>query len=212
MFCNATDGLNYYRERSQRISGQDIRHTVRVVTPPVTEPVTIQEAKAHLNVGASDDTHDDELFAIIAASREEWERDTSTALITRTLEHRLPQWLDTIRLTVRPVIAVSAVTYIDDAGDEQTVDDSDYYLDIDEIRFKTAFTRPTIEDRSEAIRITYTAGYGSDVNKLPQLDRAAIKLMIGYRFENRDMMVNDAINKTTAYESLVAKKMRASYP
>lgn len=212
MFCYGTDGLNYYRERSQRVSGKDIRHTVRLVAPPVTEPVTIQEAKAHLNIGASDDTHDDELLAIIAASREEWERDTSTALITRTLEHRLPRWLDVIRLTVKPVIAVSSVTYMDADSAEQTVSASDYYLDIDEIRFKATFSEPTIEDRSEAIRITYTAGYGSDVNKLPQLDRAAIKLMIGYRFENRDMMVNDGAYKTTAYEALVAKKMRASYP
>ena len=211
MFWCGTDGQSYYPDRMEVVKGQEIRHTVRVVTPPATEPVTIQEAKTQLHIGASDVSFDVELSAMIAAAREEWERDTSTALITRTLEHRLPQWLDVVQLTVRPAIAVSSVKYIDSSGVEQTVAVGDYYLDGDQVRFKPAFTNPAIEDRSEAVRITYTAGYGIDVMQLPQLDRMEIKLSLANRFEDRDM-INAGAGERKAYDALVHKKMRATYP
>jgi len=211
MFCYGIGGLDYYPDRMQVVKGSEIRHTVRVVTPPTTEPVTIQEAKAQLHIGASDVSFDAELSAMIAAAREEWERDTSTALITRTLEHRLPRWLDVVQLTVRPAIAVASMTYIDSNGDTQTVSTSDYYLDGDQVRFKKAFVEPSLEDRSEAVRITYTAGYGIDAMQLPQLDRMAIKLSVANRFENRDDMMGGA-GERRAYEALVAKKMRYTYP
>jgi uncharacterized phiE125 gp8 family phage protein len=211
MFCYGTNGLDYYPDRMQVVKGSEIRHTVRVVTPPTTEPVTIQEAKAQLHIGASDVSFDVELSAMIAAAREEWERDTSTALITRTLEHRLPRWLDVVRLTVRPAIAVTSIAYIDSNGDTQTVSTNDYYLDGDQVRFKKTFIEPSLEDRSEAVRITYTAGYGVASTACPELDRMAIKLSLANRFENRDMIVSANYTRA-AYEALVAKKMRASYP
>jgi len=42
------------------------------------------------------------------------------------------------------------------------------------------------------------------------LDRMAIKLSLANRFEDRDMI--SASGDRKAYEMLVAKKMRASYP
>jgi uncharacterized phiE125 gp8 family phage protein len=210
MFCSETTWQDYYPERATREKDQEIRHTVRVVTPPTSEPVTIAEAKAQLSIGASDDSHDAELASLIAAAREEWERDTSIALITRTLEHRLPKFLDVVDLSVRPVIAVSSVKYIDTTGTEQTVSSSDYYLDGDQVRFLNTFVAPTTQERSEAVKITYTAGYGSDSRACPELDRMAIKLSLANRFEDRDMIA--ASGERRAYEALVAKKMRASYP
>jgi uncharacterized phiE125 gp8 family phage protein len=210
MFCSGTTWQDYYPDRATREKDQEIRHTVRVVTPPTTEPVTIAEAKAQLSIGASDDSHDTELASMIAAAREEWERDTSIALITRTLEHRLPKFLSTVVLSVRPAIAISSVTYVDTTGTTQTVASSSYYLDGDEVRFLDAFVKPDVQERSEAVKITYTAGYGSDSRACPELDRMAIKLSLANRFEDRDMIA--ASGERRAYEALVAKKMRASYP
>jgi len=211
MFYCAINGQDYYPDRMEVVKGSEVRHTVRIVTPPTTEPVTIQEAKTQLHIGASDVSFDAELSSMIAAAREEWERDTSTALITRTLEHRLPQWLEVVQLTVRPAIAVTSVSYVDASGNVQTVSSSDYYLDTDQVRFKKTFVEPSLEERSEAIKITYTAGYGVDVFQLPQLDRMAIKLSLANRFENRDDMMVGA-GERKAYESLVVKKMRYTYP
>jgi uncharacterized phiE125 gp8 family phage protein len=212
-FCSATTWQDYYPDRTVQSRNQgSVRHTLRVVTPPTSEPVTIAEAKMQLHIGASDDAHDTELAAFIAAAREEWERDTSAALINRTIEHRLPRFESIVSFTVLPVVSIESVTYIDSNGDEQTVDDSQYYLDVDQLRFVNGFSKPAIADRSEAVRIQYVAGYGNDSKFCPELDRMAIKLNLAYRFENRDMMVSDTAFKTTAYESLVHKKMRSSYP
>jgi uncharacterized phiE125 gp8 family phage protein len=106
MFYCGTNGQDYYPDRMEKVQGTSVRHTVRIVTPPTTEPLTIQEAKAQLHIAASDTSHDEELVDYVAAAREEWERDTSTALITRTLEHRLPQWRDVVLLTVKPVLSL----------------------------------------------------------------------------------------------------------
>jgi len=211
-YCNATTWQNYYPDKAtiSRTNESEIRHTIRVVTPPTSEPVTIAEAKAQLHIGASDDSHDGELQSMIAAAREEWERDTSTALINRTIEHRLPQFLGVIKLTVRPAVSVESIKYIDNDGNEQTLDTGDYYLDIDEIRFRSGFNRPPLAQRSEAVRIRYIAGYGDDSKFCPELDRMAIKLSLANRFEDRDMI--SASGERKAYEALVAKKMRASYP
>lgn len=211
MYCYATTWQDYYPDRAltERNATQQ-RHTVRVVTPPTSEPVTIAEAKAQLHIGASDDSHDVELSALIAAAREEWERDTSVALITRTIEHRVARFADVILLTVGPVVSIESVKYIDNNGAEQTVAAGDYYLDIDEVRFKSTFVSPRTEDRSEAVKIRYIAGYGADSRFCPELDRMAIKLSLANRFEDRDMI--SASGERKAYEALVAKKMRASYP
>jgi uncharacterized phiE125 gp8 family phage protein len=212
MYCSATTWQDYYADRATiRRNQSEARHTVRVVTPPTSEPVTIPEAKAQLSIGASDDAHDVELASFIAAAREEWERDTSTALITRTIEHRMAAFRDIVKLTVLPVVSISSVKYIDETGAEQTVASSNYYLDTDEVRFLDTFVKPTAQTRSEAVRITYTAGYGDDSKYCPELDRMAIKLSLANRFENRDMIVSANYTRA-AYEALVAKKMRASYP
>jgi len=211
--CSATTWHDYYPDRSiLERNRTSVRHTIRVVTPPTSEPVTIAEAKMQLHIGASDDAHDTELAAFIASAREEWERDTSTALINRTIEHRLPRFQDVVLFTVLPVVSIESVKYIDSDNNEQTIDASQYYLDIDQLRFVSGFSKPAIADRSEAVRIQYIAGYGTDSKFCPELDRMAIKLNLANRFENRDMMVNDIVFKTTAYENLVHKKMRSSYP
>jgi hypothetical protein len=103
------------------------------------------------------------------------------------------------------------VKYYDENGDDQTVAAADYYLDSDQVRFKTSFTSPSLEERSEAVRITYLAGYGSGVASVPQLDRMAIKLSLANRFEDRDM-INGGAGERKAYEALVHKKMRSTYP
>jgi uncharacterized phiE125 gp8 family phage protein len=210
-FCNATTLHDYYQDRTTISRNKEIRHTIRIVTPPQSEPVTIQEAKAQLSIAASDDAHDLELSSFIAAAREEWERDTSTALINRTIEHRLPSFENVVKLTVRPAVSIESIKYIDNNGDEQTLDAANYYLDEDEVRFVSSFTKPSLEDRSEAVKIRYIAGYGEDSKFCPEMDRMAIKLSLANRFENRDMMVSNNYSRA-AYESLVQKKMRASYP
>jgi uncharacterized phiE125 gp8 family phage protein len=210
MFCNGTTWQNYYPDLAMINRNTEIRHTIRVVTPPTIEPLTISEAKAQLHIAESDNTYNAELTATVAAAREEWERDTSQALISRTIEHRMPRFADYVELTVRPVVSIESVKYIDIDGNEQTVNANDYYLDGERVVFRSRFVRPSLEDRSEAVKIRYVAGYGTSAASVPQFDKMAIKMSMANRFEDRDMI--SAGGERKAYELMVAKKMRASYP
>ena len=46
------------------------------VTGPVAEPVTLSEAKKHLELSLDESQHDSHLAALIQAARQKWEHDT----------------------------------------------------------------------------------------------------------------------------------------
>ena len=52
-----------------------------ITTPPAAEPLTLEEAKAHLRI--THDADDDAINALISAAREMCESYTGLALITR---------------------------------------------------------------------------------------------------------------------------------
>jgi uncharacterized phiE125 gp8 family phage protein len=169
--------------------------------------------KAHLNVSESNDAHDSDLASFIAAAREEWEHDTSQALIDRTIECRAWRWSEVTRLQTRPVQSIESISYVDADGTVVGVDATAYYLDdvAGEVLFLDGFSRPYLFNRSDAVRIRYVAGYGENSTDVPELDRLAIKVNAANRFEFRDMGNPDG-DKREAYERLVLKKMRSTYP
>lgn len=192
----------------------DTAPSIRVKTQPAIEPITMEEAKKQLEIAGSDSAHDEHIDRLIGAVREEWEQDTSVATITQTIEHIQPRWQACIRLTVRPVQSITSVKYLDSDEAEVTVDSSSYSLDVARrlLRFKGDYTVPVTSSEWNAWQIEYLAGYGDTINEVPQMDRSAMLLLLGYRFENRDMMANELIFNRTAYEAMVAKRMRGDYP
>jgi len=60
---------------------------LKLVTPPAVEPVTLDEAKAHLRLDSNED--DTYVSALIAAARERVELFLRRALITQTFEFTL---------------------------------------------------------------------------------------------------------------------------
>src|SRR5262245_32806492 len=94
---------------------------VNVITPPATEPVTRTEAKAHLRVDfTTDDTYIDDLIATARHEAEKWAR---RALITQTLELRMPYWPNAYSLALprSPVQSITSITYTDDQGNTGTM-------------------------------------------------------------------------------------------
>ena len=59
------------------------------VTGPASEPVTVAEARDHLELLASDSHHDAKLTRTIQVARERVENDTSCILISQTFKLRL---------------------------------------------------------------------------------------------------------------------------
>ena len=60
--------------------------------------------------------------------------------------------------------------------------------------------------------ITYVAGFGDNASSVPMLAKQCMLLLIGYDFENRDMLANETIYNRKAYDDLVIRLARSSYP
>lgn len=163
---------------------------VSVVTPP--EPViSLEDAKAHLRVVHADE--DDLILAYVAAATGHidgpygW---LGRAIGVQTLEMRLPAFgtCGWIALPYRPAIEIVSVKYVDEAGDSVTLDGSQYDLSGGMLRPAWPSSFPTAAWRGaagETVQIQWKAGHA----ELPPAIRAAILLMVGDLYANRETTV-----------------------
>jgi uncharacterized phiE125 gp8 family phage protein len=163
------------------------------ITPPATEPVTLQEAKIHLRV---DDTEEDTSISMaIQAAREEAEHQTGRALITQTWERVLDAFpAGAIQLGNPPIISITSVKYFDVNGVEQTLSASAYTLDSVKMPGwllpSAAYpTWPSTQaDTPNTVRVRFTCGYGA-ASAVPAKVRRWILLRIGTLHEHRQESV-----------------------
>lgn len=183
---------------------------------PASQPVSVADAKKQLEISSSDTVHDAQLTELIEASREQFEDDTGLITTQQTFELRLdmfPLGKEVIRLPVRPVASVSSVTYTDGTNDEATLAGTVYQLDSRgrELFLKYDQEWPAIESQSESVVITFVAGYATAA-AVPRLIKRAIALQVGKWFQDRDMMTSENFQHDRAYERIVKRLMRTSYP
>lgn len=165
--------------------------TLKLITAPATEPVTVSEAKVQCRVD-SDITADDGLFGtLITASRQQAEHLLGRSLITQTWERVLDAFPPAeIELGWPPILAITSVTYIDAAGDSQVLDASAYSLDSDLMpgwllpAYGTNW--PTTLDTTGAVRVRFTAGYGSAASDVPGAIKAWLLLKIAALYVGGD--------------------------
>jgi uncharacterized phiE125 gp8 family phage protein len=197
---------------------QSAKHTTQtsrptVVTGPATEPLTVNEAKRHLFLAQSDTSQNIELANRIKAAREQWEHDTDSVIFTQTLSVTADRFGGReIVLPSEPIQSVTHVKYYDDANVLQTLSTDLYSVDLPEstIRLVWNASWPTTYIRWDAITVTYVAG-NATVAAVPEIAKQAMLLMVGYyHYGNRGD--NDRQNDRRAYEALVRRYMRSSYP
>lgn len=181
-----------------------------VVTRPTVEPVTLEQARKQLELSPTDTAHDDQLSLLIQAAREQWEHDTDSAVLTQTLSVTLP-YFQQVELPKRPIQSVTSIYYYNEADANTLLSTSIYDLDKPRrlVRLKALQTWPSTGARWDAVTITYVAGHAS-VAAVPAIAKQAMLLLIGNYFENRDM-IGGAMG-LAAYENLVSRFRRASYP
>lgn len=178
------------------------RYSLAVVTAPSCEPVSLAEAKQHLRIDADITDQDTLVSALIAAAREWVENYCRRSLVQRTLALRMDCFPGQILLPRGPVISIDSITY-QSGGASATLAASDYQADLYSTParvvppFGGVFPL-TDEGTLNAVTITYTAGYaplGSPTDEaayqlaIPKSVKAAIKLLIGHWFENREAVV-----------------------
>jgi uncharacterized phiE125 gp8 family phage protein len=183
-----------------------------VTTPPDVQPITLDEARLHLlhDDGTADDHDDDTLIeSLIIAATEYVEKRTRQVFITRTFQLTLDSFPScrTITLPRPPLVSVTSIVYTDAAGDQQTLSASVYTVDVatrpGRIVLKSGQGWPQTTDDANAVTITFSAGYG-DADAVPELLKAAIKLLVGHWFENREAATEGALSPAPmAVESII---------
>lgn len=132
----------------------------RLITPPATDPVSVEDARDRLRVDGSDD--DVKLAAYIKAATRHAESFLKRALIDQTWELVLDKFpTNEIEIKKPPLIEVVSVKYDDANGDEQTVDPASYTVDAVSQPgwLLPASAWPTTFDAINAVRIRFRAGY-----------------------------------------------------
>jgi len=171
---------------------------LRRITAPAVQVVTLAEAKDHLKIEFDD--HDALITALIdaATSQVDGAAGIGSALITQTWRLSFDYWPSSpIQIPLGPVQSVTSITYVDGSGATQTWSPAGYQVDVDGAvaRIVPAYstTWPVARLQPGAIKITFVAGYGPSANDVPADLKAAIKLLIGHLFANREAASDKAI-------------------
>jgi len=193
---------------------------LKLITAPTSEPLTLEEAKAHLRVD-----HDDEdtlIYALIVAARQGAEHITERALMTQTWElaldwfpcvpYRRVEWkhdrllADAINIPKPPLVSIVSVKYIDTEGVQQTLDSSAYLLDShrEPARILSVYATdwPDTREQANAVLIRFTCGY-ADAASVPQEIKQWMLLQIGMMYENRESVAAGTISEIPYVDRLL---------
>lgn len=158
----------------------------RSITPPVAEPVTLAEVKLDLRVDHAE--HDLLIGSLITGAREQCEHILGRSIMLQTWQKVMGAFPCQIKLLYPPIIEVTIIKYIDASTANETVLPlSQYYVDIDSepglIKPAVGTSWPATLDLSNAVRVTYKAGYTS-IDAVPASLKNWIKLAVRHMYEN----------------------------
>jgi len=166
--------------------------TIAELLPPLAEPITLAEAKAHLRLETNDE--DALLSALIRAAREHLEGQTGLCLIVRPLRLYLDDWPDTkvIQIARGPVQTIETVTVYDALGEPVEADVAGYLLDGAARPTRLILPeRPTTMRALNGIEIDFTAGFGESGADVPDTLKRALLLHVAAMFELRGALALD---------------------
>ena len=183
-----------------------------ILTEPSAEPVTIEEAKAHLGITFSD--HDVMLEAMITAARRHIEQRTRRALVRQKWRIYLDAFASEIALAPGPVQTIEQIQYIDGTASPQTqtVSASVYELDRPRqvVRLAYGQTWPTPRWKHNAAWIDAWCGYFDATSSpialtvdVPTDLKFCILMLVEDLFNNRGTQSEIVLNQNRTAEILM---------
>jgi uncharacterized phiE125 gp8 family phage protein len=119
------------------------------------------------------------------------------ALVTQTWQMGLADWpaASAMVLPVPPVQAVTSVSYFDAGNAPQVLAAENYRLVASESRALIELVDgvgwPESYSRSDAISVTFTAGYGDTADDVPEPIRQAVRLLVAHWYDSARAAVSE---------------------
>lgn len=179
--------------------------TLKTITEPTVEPVTLDELKDVLRIDGTDD--DKRLYGLIKTARSFAEQFCNLRLMTQTVELIYDRWpSDTFELDVWPIQSVDSVKYDDTASPQvqQTlVVDDDYIVEIESYngRITSLGGWPSVSTDFHSIRIRMTVGY-SDAESVPETIKDGVKFYAAGLFDCDNTLMETAKTILWPYRNL----------
>ena len=162
--------------------------TPKVITPPAAV-LTLEQLRRHCKIDppTSANDADTDLSASLDAAHAYAQHYTGASIGSQTLELALDEFPDAgILLPQGPVTSITSVTYVDTAGDTQTLAGSAYSLDdysTPQWLLPAAGTSwPATYASVNAVKVRYVAGSAT----LDGAAAQALRLLVGLYFDNRN--------------------------
>ena len=162
-----------------------MRTTITTQPEPL---VTLDEAKTALGESGSD--RDELITGLIAAAQAELDGPkgwVGISVAQQSVEVSFDEFCDGMQLPGGPIIAPVTLTYLDNNGVEQTLDDQVYALLTDDrIALQPTQSWPSIYSRAEAVKAAYDVGIADDDDPRIALMQTAIKLHVRMTLDGED--------------------------
>jgi uncharacterized phiE125 gp8 family phage protein len=173
--------------------GQTEVETFTLLISVADEPVTINEAKAHLAVTFNDD--DALINSLIPAARRQIEHYTGHILLQRQLTRSVDRFDQYLELHHRPIVSVDDIDYVDEHGEAQSYGDFVAQVDRFPARIHPALDGSWPSTWSHGgINVTYTAGYSAA--EVPEDLKQAILMLVAHWYTNREAVnVGNIVNE-----------------
>lgn len=174
------------------------------------------EFSSEIVVNAATLANEDLLTALITAARQHAEDVLGRKLITQTLDYYLQAWPDRdfIRLPFGNLQSITSVSWKDTDGVETTLaEGADYLEELNGeecgrvvLPYGVSWPSGALYP-SNPIKIRYVCGYGDEAADVPQIIRAAIKLILADLWEQR----GEPVIGQTVTENKAVRRLLASY-
>ena len=181
----------------------------KLITPPEATPVTLDEAKAWAFIDFDDD--DALIMSMIVAATgffDGYSGVLGRALMPQVWLLEFPLFCSQMRLPLSPVIGVQSVKYYDVDNAEQTLSSDVYGVYEDPlgpvVELLSGQSWPASFDKTNAVKITFVAGY-ADAAAVPAQIKTAIKMLVAGMYDNRESQVEmGKLVENGVYTKLVA--------
>lgn len=180
----------------------DLRTSLRQVVPPAQEPITVLRTKDVLRLtGIRDDAT---VYGWMVAARQFFEDQTGRQALAAQWVYSLegsPR-SNVIELPKPPLLSVDAIQWIDGDGTTQTIDAASYsvvssavgspsvvqdpFTGRGRVALPTGGFWPLVSPQADALTITFTAGYGTTPDDVPELIKTVLYDLTRYFWTRPD--------------------------